>query len=296
MDQLRLLVIDDSLTIRAMIEEIVEQEPGCKIVGFAGDITTARQKMADLAPNLVTLDLALPGQSGLEFLTELNGQKRPPIVVVSSSAKSGSATLKDAFSSGAEACFDKSKLVTERHTFVGILHEVVKSRRLQSYIATASDGEAASSPPSDYVGAVNFTRLMAEHEQIRSAVDELAALADAEQLDHFAVKDAVKQLAVLMADHVEHEDSLIYARIALEQADSSADDAKDLLEHFVKLCAEWGSYVTAWSGTGIEDDLLVFREQTRSMTHRLKQRVLEENMILYSYANAHGHSCAMDYV
>lgn len=296
MDQLRLLVIEDSLTIRALIEEIVDQEPGCKIVGFAGDIPTARQKMADLAPNLVTLDLALPGQTGLEFLAELNGQKRPPIVVVSSSTKSGSAALQEAFSSGADACFDKSKLIADRPTFVGILHEVVKSRRLQSYVATACDSEAAPISPSDLVGAVNFNRIIAEHEQIGNAIDGLAALADAEQVDEFAAKHAIKDLAAVMADHVDHEDSLIYSRIALQQTDGCADDAKELMEHFVKLCADWSDYATAWSGSGIEDDPLMFREHTRSMTHRLKQRVLQENVMLYSYATAHGHSCPTDYV
>lgn len=296
MDQLRLLVIDDSLTIRALIEEIVDQEPGCKIVGFACDIPTARQKIIDLAPNLVTLDLALPGQTGLEFLEQSNSQKRPPIVVVSSSIKSGSTMLQEAFSYGADACFDKSKLITERHTFLGILQEVVKSRRLQNYIATASVGDTASSGPSDLVDAVNVDRIIAEHEQIGTAIDGLAALVEGEQLDPLEVKHAIKELAAIMAEHVEHEDSLTYARIALEQPDGCADDAKELMEHFVKLRAEWGRYVAAWSGNGIEDYPRRFREETCSMTSRLKHRVLQENVILYSYASAHSHSFPSDYV
>ena len=48
MDHLRVLVIDDSLTIRAMVEQIVGQEPGCRVVGLASDGAAAKKMLSEL--------------------------------------------------------------------------------------------------------------------------------------------------------------------------------------------------------------------------------------------------------
>jgi two-component system chemotaxis response regulator CheB len=121
MDHLRVLVVDNSLVIRAMIEQIIGQDPGCRVIGLAADAPSGHQMMTDLLPNLVILDLDMPGPSGMDFLEELRGHTHPPIVIVSSLTKEGSAAAKSAIDCGARACFDKARIVSDRDLFMQIL-------------------------------------------------------------------------------------------------------------------------------------------------------------------------------
>ncbi|CAN5118734.1 hypothetical protein BH10PSE12_BH10PSE12_11240 [soil metagenome] len=126
MDHLRVLVVDNSLVIRAMIEQIIGQDPGCRVVGQAPDVPAARQMLADLLPNLVVLDLDMPGASGMDFLDELRGHTHPPVVVVSSLTKEGAAAATAAIEGGAHACFDKARIVSHRDDFMRVLKEATR--------------------------------------------------------------------------------------------------------------------------------------------------------------------------
>ncbi len=128
MDSLRVLVVDDSLTIRAMVEAIIQNEPGCRVVGVAADVSTARQMLADLLPNVVTLDLAMPGVGGMDFLDELDGHLHAPVVVVSSATRLGSAETDAACAQGAVACFDKARIVSDSRGFLKVLRGAARSK------------------------------------------------------------------------------------------------------------------------------------------------------------------------
>lgn len=127
MDYLRVLIIDDSLTIRAMLEELVQREMGCRVVGMASSASEARAMMTDLIPNVVTLDLNMPGIDGMTFLDELHGKAHPPIVVVSSATTTGSPQAVEAVKRGAYACFDKGKMLADAANFVRLLKAASKS-------------------------------------------------------------------------------------------------------------------------------------------------------------------------
>jgi chemotaxis response regulator CheB len=131
-DRLRVLVIDDSLTIRAMLEELIEREQGCRVVGVAADASEARSMLADLIPNVVTLDLNMPRTNGMTFLDELRGKPHPPIVVISSATPAGSPQAAEAVKRGAYACFDKAKLLVEAGTLVRLLRSAAKSRTVNT--------------------------------------------------------------------------------------------------------------------------------------------------------------------
>ena len=126
MASVRLLVIDDSATIRAMVEQIIEEDRDCQVLGMANSVDAARRLLAELRPNIITLDLNLPGMSGMEFLDELSDQKHAPIVVLSSSSQSGSQIAAEALARGAYACFDKNKVVSEADRFRRLLKKTVQ--------------------------------------------------------------------------------------------------------------------------------------------------------------------------
>jgi chemotaxis response regulator CheB len=131
MVHVRLLVIDDSATVRAMVEEIVEAEPGNKVVGVAGTVEAARLLLPELKPNLITLDLNMPGIGGLAFLDELAGYRHAPVIVLSSSTIAGSAAHDDALARGADACFDKNRIVADAGQFRRLMHKVLARRERQ---------------------------------------------------------------------------------------------------------------------------------------------------------------------
>jgi chemotaxis response regulator CheB len=115
----RLLVIDDSATVRAIVEQLFERDGVFEIVGVAASIESARHLLVALRPNLITLDLHLPGVGGLEFLDELKGYShRPVVIVLSSSTHANSSETREALAKGADACFDKNLLLSDSKRFL----------------------------------------------------------------------------------------------------------------------------------------------------------------------------------
>jgi chemotaxis response regulator CheB len=126
-DYLRVLIIDDSLTIRAMLEELIEREPGCRVVGMASTASEARSMMTDLIPNVVTLDLNMPGIDGMTVLDQLRSKDHPPVVVVSSATSAGSSLAVEAVRRGAYVCFDKAKILADSGSLVQHLRAAARA-------------------------------------------------------------------------------------------------------------------------------------------------------------------------
>lgn len=128
MRTIRVLVIDDSLTIRGIMESILERHPGLQLVGLASDVEQAKSFLKDHQADVITLDLALPGIDGMQFLEELAKGPHAPVVVVSSSTQPKSEKAEAAMKAGAFACFDKARLVQESPRFVKVLHKAADER------------------------------------------------------------------------------------------------------------------------------------------------------------------------
>ena len=86
---IRVLVVDDSAFARKVLREALSQSPALEVVGIARDGLEALEKIAELAPDVVTLDLVMPNLDGLGVLRALPPEGGPRVVVVSiSDAKS----------------------------------------------------------------------------------------------------------------------------------------------------------------------------------------------------------------
>lgn len=119
------LVIDDSLTVRAIIEQLLEGEKDLRVVGSADSVSAAREMINELLPSVITLDLAMPGIDGFAFLDELAGHPHAPVLVVSSHTTGGSETEAEAIKRGARACFDKAQLVRNGKSFTALLRKAL---------------------------------------------------------------------------------------------------------------------------------------------------------------------------
>ena len=97
----RVLVVDDSALMRKLIPQILEADPSIQVIGTAIDGAFALKKIDELRPEVITLDLEMPGMSGLDVLREVTRRSRIPVIVVSSHSTQGAAITFKALSLGA---------------------------------------------------------------------------------------------------------------------------------------------------------------------------------------------------
>ncbi len=121
MSGIRVMIVDDSITIRAMLEQLLSNDGGCQVVAIASNADEAYKLMHTSRPDVITLDLIMPGIDGLQFLRDLRGEFHPPIIVLSSRSKYGAAETQEAIEAGAFACFDKGRLLPEFPEFLQAL-------------------------------------------------------------------------------------------------------------------------------------------------------------------------------
>lgn len=107
---LKVLVVDDSIVMRALFEEVFQQADGIDCVGAARNAAEARQMIAQHNPDVVTLDVEMPKVSGLELLAELMAETPLPVVMLSTRMEGEAAPDREkAMALGAAACFAKPK-------------------------------------------------------------------------------------------------------------------------------------------------------------------------------------------
>jgi two-component system chemotaxis response regulator CheB len=94
-DRVRVLVVDDSALMRKLIPQMLAGDASIEVVGTAMDGTFCLKKIEDLEPNVVTLDLEMPGMNGIDTLKEIMRRRPVPVIVFSSHSTEGaSITLK----------------------------------------------------------------------------------------------------------------------------------------------------------------------------------------------------------
>lgn len=106
---IRVLVVDDSLTVRKEVGRILIQEPGIVIIGEAADGQEAVTAAQDLRPDVIVMDIVMPVMSGLEAVQHIMAAVPCPIVILSSFINRGERYKTwDAMVAGAVACIEKT--------------------------------------------------------------------------------------------------------------------------------------------------------------------------------------------
>ena len=85
----RVLVVDDTRTVRMLIRALASRNPQIEIVGEAADPIEAGQKLKELSPDVMTLDVEMPKMNGLEFLDKIMRLRPMPVVMVSTRTERG---------------------------------------------------------------------------------------------------------------------------------------------------------------------------------------------------------------
>jgi two-component system chemotaxis response regulator CheB len=91
----RVLVVDDSALMRKLIPQMLAGDESIEVVGTAMDGNFCLKKIEELKPNVVTLDLEMPGMNGIDTLKEIMRREPVPVIVFSShSTEAASVTMK----------------------------------------------------------------------------------------------------------------------------------------------------------------------------------------------------------
>jgi len=125
MKPLRVLLVDDSPSMRALIAMALSRDSRLEVVGEAGNATEARECIRTLQPDVLTLDIEMPGMSGLDFLGRLMRMRPLPVVMVSSMTSAGSAAAVEALSLGAVDCIGKPYGPLHGGVFAGLADKLV---------------------------------------------------------------------------------------------------------------------------------------------------------------------------
>lgn len=107
MKRIRVLIVDDSATIRRLLAAVLSRDEGIEVVGGAPDAATARQMIKDLNPDVVTLDVEMPNMNGIDFLEKIMRLRPMPVVMVSTLTQRGAEVTLSALEIGAVDYFAK---------------------------------------------------------------------------------------------------------------------------------------------------------------------------------------------
>jgi two-component system chemotaxis response regulator CheB len=107
---IKVLIIDDSALMRALLSKIIGSAPDLKVVGEAPDPIVAREMIKSLNPDVLTLDIEMPRMDGLEFLKRLMKLRPMPVVMISSLTERGSEVTMQALELGAVDFLPKPRM------------------------------------------------------------------------------------------------------------------------------------------------------------------------------------------
>ncbi|MGD0229400.1 MAG: chemotaxis response regulator protein-glutamate methylesterase [Syntrophorhabdales bacterium] len=110
MKKIKVLIVDDSALVRQALTDILSSDPSIEVIGAARDPFMAAQKMREVIPDVITLDIEMPRMDGITFLQKLMSQNPIPVVICSSLAEKQSETTLRALEYGAVEIIQKPRI------------------------------------------------------------------------------------------------------------------------------------------------------------------------------------------
>ncbi|OOP55671.1 MAG: chemotaxis response regulator protein-glutamate methylesterase [Candidatus Brocadia carolinensis] len=123
--KIKVLIVDDSAVVRKILSTGLSREQGIDVVGTAADPFIARDKILNLRPDVITLDVEMPRMDGISFLQRLMTYYPLPVIMVSSLTQAGCETTLKALEMGALDFVAKPSLDVSQ-TLNGIVTELAE--------------------------------------------------------------------------------------------------------------------------------------------------------------------------
>lgn len=110
--KIRVLIVDDSPSVRMTLSEIINADPALEVMATAADPYVAVERIRNEVPDVMFLDIEMPRMDGLTFLRKIMSQRPIPVVICSSVAEAGSDALMQALEVGAVDVVTKPRVDT----------------------------------------------------------------------------------------------------------------------------------------------------------------------------------------
>jgi two-component system chemotaxis response regulator CheB len=151
--RVRVLIVDDSASVRQTLTDILGADPGIEVIGAAADPFAAARRIQQDIPDVITLDVEMPRMDGITFLRKLMAQRPIPVVMCSTLTEQGTATLMQALEAGAVDVILKPRVDTKQflqESSVRICDAVKAAARadLSRLPGRAAHAAASRAPPS----------------------------------------------------------------------------------------------------------------------------------------------------
>lgn len=104
---IRVVIVEDSPTMRAILMARLSAEKDISVVATACNAAEGRELIKHFDPDVVTLDIEMPGMNGLDFLEKLMHLRPTPVIIVSGATQKGNETTARALALGAVDCYPK---------------------------------------------------------------------------------------------------------------------------------------------------------------------------------------------
>jgi two-component system chemotaxis response regulator CheB len=145
----RALVVDDSASMRAIVAHALGRDAEIEVVGAADSPQTARGLIKELDPDVVTLDIEMPGMNGLDFLEKIMTLRPTPVVMLSTLTQKGADASIRALELGAFDCMGKpsgGRAMSPEYA-VELAEKVKAAARARSRLRPLAAASAAPASP-----------------------------------------------------------------------------------------------------------------------------------------------------
>ena len=163
MDHFRVLIVDDSLVIRSLLTDVLGKDRAISIVAAVSSTSAATAILEEHQVDVVTLDVEMPGVSGLHYLPTLK-QLDIPVIMLSSGAIEGAELRGLALLLGAAACFNKANALREAPKLI----KLVKAAANRRVNIDKADAAARASAKEKSKGLAEALGVRSEWELLRN--------------------------------------------------------------------------------------------------------------------------------
>lgn len=112
--KVRVLIVDDSAVVRRTLSDVLSSDPAIEVIATAANPFVAADRIAEEVPDVITLDIEMPGMDGLTFLEKIMKQHPIPVIICSSLAEEGAQSTLRALEYGAVDIIAKPRLGSRR--------------------------------------------------------------------------------------------------------------------------------------------------------------------------------------
>jgi two-component system, chemotaxis family, protein-glutamate methylesterase/glutaminase len=144
MKRIRVLIVDDAVVVRRMVSDVLAADPGIEVVGTAANGRIALQKITQVNPDILTLDVEMPEMDGLQTLKALRETYRDlPVIMFSTLTERGGTATLTALSLGATDYVTKPANVGS----VALAQQRIKDELIPKIKALCGRSEPVALPP-----------------------------------------------------------------------------------------------------------------------------------------------------